>query len=678
MGPGRRTISYYAAAIVMVAAFCAGCASIGSPDGGRYDDDPPVFKGSNPKRNALNVKSRTITLDFDEIVRIENAAEKVVVSPPMLEQPDIQVLNKRIQIKLKDSLVANTTYSIDFADAIVDNNEGNPLGDFCFSFSTGDALDTMEISGYVLDASNLEPIKGIMVGAYSDDSDSSFVTRPFERVSRTDSYGHFVMRGMANGRYRVYALSDMDQNFYFSQKSEQIAWMDSCITTSSKIDYRTDTVFDAKGEVDTVMTVPYVRYLPDDIVLLAFKEKPVQQYIANRSRKSHEKFEIVFAIPLDTLPVVRGLNFDEKDAFYVEHNADNDTLTYWMSDTLVYYMDTLKLSLSYPVLDSMGLVVTHIDTLSMVPPKSRAQVLKDLARKAENEAEEREKELRKLEKQGDSLALARFLEPKITYLNARLNVNGMMDIDQVVALNFDEPVLPFEPDSTVHVFHIVDSLMEEMPIVMVQDSVNLRKYNLYAEWRPEENYQIVVDSAEISGIYGLSNNKISANVQVKPLNEYSTFIVNVTDPKPTYLLQLFTGKDHVVRSSHLENGSAAFFFLKPDKYCLRILNDLNGNGKWDPGEYAKGTQAEEVWYMNKVFDLKANWDHETEPWNLTSAPLTEQKPDAAKSASNDNKKERVSKNIERDEKIAQQQSYKLKKKAERQEKREQRQAKRHQ
>ena len=198
------------------------CASIGNPDGGPYDETPPVFIGSTPARGALNVKDGKVTLSFDEYVKLEKASEKIVVSPPQVQQPVIKTSGKKISVSIEDSLKANTTYTIDFNDAIVDNNEGNPLGDFAFAFSTGDVIDTLAVSGTVLDAQNLEPVQGILVGLHEELDDSAFTTMPFVRVSRTDAEGKFTIRGIAPGSYRAYALKDMNQNFVFDQKSETI------------------------------------------------------------------------------------------------------------------------------------------------------------------------------------------------------------------------------------------------------------------------------------------------------------------------------------------------------------------------------------------------------------------------------------------------------------------------
>ena len=136
----------------------AACASIGSPDGGPRDFTPPKVVKCQPANMSVNNRDKKLTLTFDEFIVLENASEKVVVSPPQKEMPEIRTSGKRIHITLNDSLKENTTYTVDFSDAIVDNNEGNPMGNFTYAFSTGTEIDTMEVSGTLLEAENLSLI----------------------------------------------------------------------------------------------------------------------------------------------------------------------------------------------------------------------------------------------------------------------------------------------------------------------------------------------------------------------------------------------------------------------------------------------------------------------------------------------------------------------------------------
>ena len=254
------------------------CASTGTPDGGPYDETPPKFVRATPEPNAINNKRKKVSIEFDEFIKIENAAEKVIISPPQAEMPEVKASGKRVLVEFFDSLKANTTYTIDFGDAIVDNNEGNPMGNFSYAFSTGEIIDTMEVSGTVLNAQDLEPIKGIQVGLHKNLDDSAFVKIPFDRISRTDSRGRFSIKGIAPGKYRIYALKDGNQNYLFDSKTEIIAYNDSVIVPSMEAAVKNDTVWNSIDtlKIDTVLTVHYTHFMPDDIVLRAFKEVNTQ------------------------------------------------------------------------------------------------------------------------------------------------------------------------------------------------------------------------------------------------------------------------------------------------------------------------------------------------------------------------------------------------------------------
>ena len=243
----------------------ASCAKMGQPDGGWYDETPPVIVRTTPQDKGVNVKQKKIRIYFDEYIKVDNPTEKVVISPPQMEQAEIQAAGKKIEVELKDSLRENTTYTVDFSDAITDNNEDNPLGNYTYTFSTGDHIDTLEVAGYVLDARNLEPIKGILVGLYANLNDTAFTKEPMLRVSRTDSRGRFIIKGVAPGNYRIYALQDADNNYTFNQKSEQIAFNHDTITPTFKPDIRQDTIWRDSLRIDSIARVPYTHCRPDDI-----------------------------------------------------------------------------------------------------------------------------------------------------------------------------------------------------------------------------------------------------------------------------------------------------------------------------------------------------------------------------------------------------------------------------
>lgn len=537
----RRTLS-----VVTLVVMLYSCASIGRPEGGPRDFDPPRFIGSNPPAGAVNSQRTKISLQFDEFIKLEKATEKVVVSPPQIQQPEIKASGKRIQVNLLDSLKPNTTYTIDFSDAIVDNNEGNPLGNFAFTFSTGAQIDTMEVSGTVLDASNLEPIKGILVGLHSNLNDSAFNKLPFDRVARTDSRGRFSIRGIAPGKYRIYGLMDADQNFTFNQKSEVIAFHDSLIIPRMEERIRMDTAWVDSLTYDTIVEKKYMHYLPDDVILRAFKELNYSQYLIKSERLVPHKFTFYFAGKADTLPVLKGLNFDEKDAFIIEKNQRNDTIHYWVKDSLLFKQDTLSMSLTYLYTDTLNQLVPRTDTLNLV---SKQKYKKD----------EPEKEKKKKKKKKDDEED----EPEPTkFLPVNVSAPSSMEVYGYVSLNFDEPIAGFD-STAIHLRQKVDTLWKDIPFEFEQDSLNQKKFNLYYDWEPTFEYEFEVDSTAFHGIYGLFTDKIKQGFKVRSEDEYFTLHFSVTGADSLAFVELLDAQDKVVRKRIVKDGMADFYFLNP-------------------------------------------------------------------------------------------------------------------
>ena len=614
------------------------CASMGTPDGGPYDEMPPKFLGSSPKLHAVNVKSTKFELEFDEFIKLEKASEKVVVSPPQLEQPEIKVMGKKVVGELLDTLKDGVTYTIDFSDAIVDNNEGNPMGHFTYSFSTGSSIDTMEVSGTVLNAADLEPIKGIQVGLHKNLNDSAFTKLPFDRVSRTDSRGHFSIRGVAPGKYRIYALMDGNQNYLFDSKTEAIAFSDSIIIPSMMPATRQDTIWKDTLTIDTIKTIGYTRFMPDDIILRVFKEENTRQYFSRGQRDKENHFVLKFSAKADTLPTLTGLNFDATDAFIVEPNAGNDSICYWIKDSLVYQMDTLQLKMDYLYTDSLNQLVPKTDTIYLANKLTRAQKEK-LAKK---EAEEKEKERKKKERKGEKVG------PEPTpFLNMKVDAPSTFDINKNIVLSFEEPVVRMDT-SAIHVNVKVDTLWVKTPFLLVADSVVPRQYEILASWEPEKEYQLQIDSAAITGLYGLQTNKVEQTLKVKKLDEYGTLLLNLPGVEQTCIVELLDSSGKVLRQQAVTpEGTADFYYLAPNtKYYIRMFDDRNGNKVWDTGVFETGIQPEEVYYFPKVWEMKANFEFE-ETWDVHAVPIDKQKLDEIKKQKPEETKKVQNKNLER-------------------------------
>ena len=617
------------------------CAKMGQPDGGWFDETPPKVIGASPADGAVNVNQKKINIYFDEFIKLDNPSEKVVVSPPQLEQPEIKGAGRRIQISLVDSLKANTTYTIDFSDAISDNNEGNPMGNYTYSFSTGAAIDTMEVSGHVLESENLEPVKGILVGLYADHADSAFRTKPMLRVSRTDSRGRFVIKGVAPGSYRIYALQDQDGDYKFSQKSEKIAFSHDIIVPSCKPDVRQDATWVDSLHIKSIDQVDYIHFLPDNIVLRAFTEPLTDRFFLKAERQKANSFTLFFSYGDSILPQIKGLNFDAENAFLVEASEKKDTITYWLKDTALVNQDTLLMDITYRMTDSTGVLVNKTDSAQEILSKEPyAKRMKNM----EKELAAWTKKQEKKKKKGEPYDSVMEVKP----LDVQLSVSSQFDPDQNVIFSFPTPLAKVDT-AAIHLYAKHDTLWYRAPMEFLP--LENRKYELRGEWRPDIEYSLEVDSAAFEDIYGLASKPIKQGFKVNSLDTYGTLLVNITSLHDLPLIvQLLDAQDKVVKETKTVNGVAEFYYLKPQKYYMRLIVDRNNNGKWDTGNYASDQQAEEVYYYPEAIECKAKWDL-TESWDPLARELSLQKPGAITKQKPDKEKKVKNQNVQRAAKL---------------------------
>ena len=617
-----------------------GCARMGNPDGGWYDDDPPRVLGSTPVDRATGVASQKITIYFDEYIKISDPSQSVIISPPQLEVPDIAAKGKKIVVELKDTLKPDMTYTIDFSDAISDNNEDNPLGNYTFTFSTGQQTDTLEVSGYVLSAENLDPVAGIMVGLYDDLADSAFRTKPLLRVSRTDANGHFIIRGVAEGEYRIYALQDADGNYSFSQKSEMIAFSHQTYKPYVKPDIRQDTIWRDSLHIDNIEQVNYMHYYPDDIVLTAFQETLTDRYLLKTERKDADRIQVFFSYGNEQLPVIHGLNFNSDDAFMVETSAKKDSITYWLRDTLLVNQDTLSFTMSYLMTDSLGQLVEQTDTIEALAKTPYAKRQKALQKEYETWLKQQEKK-RKREEPYDSIYPVKPLQP-------RYDVPQAMDPNRSVFIELPTP--PARIDTAgIHLYTKVDSLWYLASYELQQRDSLLRSYEMIVDWQPGAEYSFEVDSAAIVDIYGLACKPFKQGVRVKSLDDYATLFLDITGQPDSgaVVVQLLDKGDKVVATSKMDSDhTASFYYVKPGTYYSRAFIDLNENGVWDTGNYDADCQAEAVYYYPRSIETKAKFDISL-AWNLKAKRLDQQKPSALVKKTAAKKRQRKNRNADR-------------------------------
>jgi hypothetical protein len=553
------------------------------------------MRGSKPEREATNFNGKKIEILFDEYISIEKPMEKVIITPPQKKNPIIKAVGRKITVELKDSLLPNTTYTFDFTDGIVDNNEKNAIEGFSFAFSTGEVVDSLVISGILLNAENLEPMPNIMVGLHTDLADSAFTSNPFVRTSKTNDRGRFWIRNVSPGTYRLFALNDMNRDYKFDQPGEAIAFYDSLIVPSFEPAVRMDTIWKDSLTVDSIKVVPYTRFTPDDATLFLFQEKFSPQYFIKSERPSRQQFILHFnsdqALPpdlslLDNEPAI--------DWYFPERSPDKKSITYWLTDSLIYKQDTLKIEMNYLMTDSLSQLVPATDTLQLIAKKKAAP-------------KKKKKEVEKPE----------FLEVQIT-------PSGTMEVYDTLKITFSEPL--FALDTSVIVFeHKVDTLWVRQNIPLTQDSLNPRLFYLTNFWPYGQEYQLSIDSAAIYSIYQKGNNSVNAKLRTQKEEEYGNLYIKIAGNEYVGFGQLLNSSDKVVRESFIYDGELVFEDVKPGKYYLRYIDDINGNGQWDTGNYEQNRQPESVYYYPNFIELPKFWEVE-EHWDIKEVPIEKQKP----------------------------------------------------
>ena len=582
--------------IYALAGFLAlSCANRGSgPQGGPKDVAPPVAVSSKPENGAINYRKQTIEINFNEIVLLEKAFEKVVVSPPQAKSAIVKAYGKKVAVELLDSLQPNRTYIIDFADAIVDNNEKNPLKDYYFAFSTGDHIDSLMVGGTVIDAHTLNPTGGIVVGLHSNQADSALTTQPFDYITKTDDEGRFWIKGIAEGSYKVFALGDMNSNYRYD-KGETMAFLDSVITPTLDLTEERDTIWRDSTTIDTIVTHTHPKYTAG-IVLRSFTDDFKRASFIKAERTEPYKMVLYFNAPNDSMPRIEPLNFAIDSACLQHANATRDTLVYWLADTLLWQQDTLSYTLTYQKTDSTDQLAWQTDTLHTV---YRAQ-------KSANKKKNNDKQTVKKE-----------------FLKLQTNASGTFDLYNPVTLSFDVPTTR-DTTKQIVVEQQADTLWRSVPATLVGTDTFGLAYRIDYAWEPEKRYRITIDSAAFAGINGLHTNKQEIALNIKSLESYATFYLIMKHLQGNEIVELLDKDEKVIRTAPAE-AETVFRYLNPGDYFLRLFIDTNGNGKWDTGNYIDKRQPEEMFYFQYKITMRAFWDIE-ETWDYRTLPITQQKP----------------------------------------------------
>lgn len=606
----RFAIQIFSALLFLALVACANRAR--GPQGGPRDITPPQPAKAKPQNGTVNFKGKSIEISFSEYITLKSQ-NNIVVSPPQVSPANIYSNGKKIYVTLNDTLKDNTTYTIDFENSIADLNENNTLNGYSFSFATGPTLDTLQIAGTVLDASNLNPVADIIVGIYANVNDSTFQKTMPLRVAKTDNAGKFCIKNVKAGSYHIVALNDLNSDYKYNDPNEQIAFADAVVTPSAEVKTVMDTLKlqpekhhakAHKAQTDTVKKyvikpVQKTTFYPNNLVLKAFKKDVYNQYCQKTQRTEPYKVTFFFNTYNKEKPQVRPLNFTPSRADLIQYSAKNDTVTYWVADSATFKTDTLKFALDYKKAGKFtGSIINTTDTVSAVSFQKNAKKGKKSKRKA-------------------VISVPKFL-PITT------NLQDPFDMYSPVQIISDQPIKSID-SKKIHLFAKKDSVWNPLTIQLQKvDTLGL-VYSFTNPWDSEMDYRLLIDSASIVGLYNTCNDKLELPFKVKAANLYSTLTVTLINPNDKAVIQLLDAKDNVVKQLPVKGKGTTFEHLLPGDYYLRLFIDANQNGQWDVGDYEAKRQPEEVYYFNDALHLRSNWEFEQE-WDYLATPLPNQKP----------------------------------------------------
>lgn len=587
---------------------------MGRPEGGAKDELPPVFVRSNPMPGTLEFKGSRVEVFFDENVKLDDAQNKVVVSPIPLQQPSVSANGRKVVVEFRDTLEPNTTYTIDFSDAIRDLNEGNILESYATDFSTGTSRDTLAIAGMVLEARNLEPAQGMLVGVHSDTADSALILKRFDRIAKTDQYGRFVVRNLPAGSYRIYAINDVNRDYKWD-RSEDVAFLDEVLTPRAEAIEVTDTLRSSAG-TDSIVSRSGVRLLPNDVLLTWFNENYASQYLKNYMRPDSTRLVIELGAPSDTFPELTMLDGPAAgsrltDVSVLQYNSRRDTLTYWLRDPRMVAVDTMRFAMHYLRTDTLNNLSWSDDTLRIVYKRPMP------------------KKSKKRKTQPDSIAADSTVVKVPTFKITSLT-RGTQELNRPLVLEVPAPVEHMEAGG-MHISQLVDTVWYDLPApTFTMDSINnpLRYYYNY-KWQEGTKYKLTVDSAAVTNIYGIGNEPLNMEFLTKSAEDYSTVQLTLTLPegidKPV-VVELLSTSDKPVASQTLgPDNTVKFEYLAPATYYARAFIDANGNGTWDTGNVMNHVYPEDTYYYDKKINVRKNWDI-LQNWQVDLLPVDKQKP----------------------------------------------------
>jgi len=527
------------------------CANIVTPTGGEKDIIPPTVLQYSPDTNSIYFDATEIQIQFDEYVVLNDVFNQVIISPPLDGIPEYKIKGKTLTIKLNSTLRDSTTYTVNFGQAIKDNTEGNILNNFTYVFSTGSYLDSLQISGKVTDLLTGAPSEKTFVVLYYEPTDTSFQTSKPYYFSKTDETGNFKISNIKAGEYKLYALEDQNFNYFYDLPNERIAFQRETILIDSNI---------------------------TDQRLQIFSEEKIKQNLLETKSQRYAQTQMVFSKPA-TEVIISSIN-PISENIYFSKNKSRDTIIIWSDN---YKLDTFRVKINFDTTEIIKKIY-----LKSIPADSNFQLNKNT------------------------------FTTNVVAINKGEDARADWDPEKKITLNFYNPVLDVDTNM-LKIWNVTDSAYTKYSLITI-DSLDARKVHIQYSWKTGNAYDVIINKNFSRDIFGLINKQDTLKIKLKKQDAYSlltTTIKNISGNNIIY--QLLKSDLTLVEEVYIQQiqfvgeekkYAVTINYLSPGIYKIRVIIDLDKNGKWTPGDLDKNTLPESVILFPIDQNLRANWENE--------------------------------------------------------------------
>ena len=597
------------------------CASTMVPTGGPKDTIPPVIVYMNPDNFSTNIDTLRypkIYVEFNEFVQIKDVQKELFTSPAMKKKPMVTRRGMGIVVQMKDTLRPNTTYAINFGSSIADNNEGNPLHSMRYVFSTGDTVDSMYMSGYTADSYKADSVSKSFIYFFIADSverptdwDSTMFKYKPQVIARAEKNGIFIAQNLKPVDYRIYAFEDTNGNMEYEPSVDQIGFLDT--TYNPRYMPGFSIWFDSLRHYPSAEPQLYFRMFMD--------KRFARHTLSGHERLNRHKAMLYFGAPNPEVVAVKFDSIPEDKVIYDPQNYNRDTVALWFDIAPEELPDTIKGEITYFKHDSVNELVESTDKL-------RLAWVKVESKEERKKREDQEKEREKAEKAGEEWVAPKEENP----FKLNMPSSGEFHKHKTLDMEFDFPLTKF--DSTLVTLKMTteeNSEAKDVEFHFVQDTINRRKYQLKVDWTPKAKYELMMPAGVFENIARESNDTIKYSYTGADPEKFALLNINVksTHPKARYILQITNAQGKVQREVRdVKAGKYVLDYITAGDIMLRVVEDMNGNGKWDTGDMVLMRQPERTEIFKnedgqEVITTKENWEFDLEvDMDVLFAPIT--------------------------------------------------------